>query len=96
MEIKTNVTQELANAKELLNVLQRIEDTVSKIQREAEFYTISDISRLMHISKPKAQEIFRRSDFPVIDYGKEKLVLKESFIEYMSKGCKSTDSVAKY
>ena len=46
MEIRTNVTEELANAKELLNILQRIEDTVSKIQREAEFYTISDISRL--------------------------------------------------
>ena len=59
MKVTTNVVDELATAKELLDVLQRIERVAEKVQIQFGFLTIKDVVKLTGISEPQVQRIFR-------------------------------------
>ena len=91
MKVTTNVVDELATAKELLDVLQRIENVAEKVQVQLGFLTIKDVVKLTGISEPQVQRLFRRKDFPVCDYGKQKVVSIEAFNEYFKHPVKTTD-----
>ena len=80
MKVTTNVVDELTTAKELLDVLQRIERVAEKVQIQFGFLTIKQVQR-----------IFRRKDFPVCDYGKQKLVEIDAFKEYFQHPVLTTD-----
>lgn len=91
MKVTTNVVDELETAKELLDVLQRIERVAEKVQIQFGFLTIKDVVKLTGISEPQVQRIFRRKDFPVCDYGKQKLVEIDAFKEYFQHPVLTTD-----
>lgn len=50
-----------------------------------EFYTIKDVAKMTGWSLPTVQEVFRRPDFPALEFGKSKIVKKEAFNEWSSR-----------
>ena len=52
---------------------------------------VKDVVKLTGISEPQVQRIFRRKDFPVCDYGKQKLVEIDAFKEYFQHPVLTTD-----
>ena len=91
MNIKTNATDELKNAQELLQVFSLIEEKAESIRKQIGFFSTKDVSELTGISMPKVLEIFNRPDFPVCDYGQGKVVFIPAFCEYFMKPVKQSD-----
>lgn len=50
---------------------------------EPEFYTTSDVRRILHIGNKTCLDLFHRSDFPCIKIGKSFKITKEKFDEYV-------------
>ncbi|MGN0535704.1 MAG: hypothetical protein ACI4IR_06875 [Eubacterium sp.] len=91
MNIKTNATDELKNAQELLQVFSLIEEKAESIRKQIGFFSTKDVAELTGISMPKVLEIFNRPDFPVCDYGQGKVVFIPAFCEYFMKAVKQSD-----
>ena len=51
---------------------------------ETQFYTTADIRRLLKIGNKKCLELFHRSDFPCVKFGKSFLITVEAFNNYVS------------
>lgn len=45
----------------------------------------SDIAEILRVSKPKAYEIMEDPTFPLIKMGRNKRVLRDSFMEWLMK-----------
>ena len=53
-------------------------------QSTLEFYTTEDVRRILGIGNQKCLELFHRSDFPCIKFGRSFKITKEKFNEYVS------------
>ena len=51
---------------------------------ETQFYTTADIRRLLKIGNKKCLELFHRSDFPCVKFGKSFLITVDAFNNYVS------------
>lgn len=45
--------------------------------------TAKEISKILKISKPSAYELMKRSDFPLVQIGRCKRVLRDDFFEWL-------------
>lgn len=91
MNITTNATEELKNAKELLTVFNAIEEKAESIKNKIGFFTTEDVANLTGFSMPTVLKLFNRPDFPVCDYGARKIVFIPAFYEYFMKAVKQSD-----
>jgi len=44
-----------------------------------------DVSKYLNVSTRYAYEIMKREDFPLLEFGRAKRVLKEDFLEWVEK-----------
>ena len=51
---------------------------------EIEFYTTSDVRRILGIGNKTCLDLFHRSDFPCVKIGKSFKITQENFNEYVS------------
>jgi hypothetical protein len=91
MNIELNITKDINEAKELLQVIEAIEDKADHIKQSVGFYTTKDVAKLTGLSMPKVLDLFNRPDFPVCDYGQSKIVFIPAFCEYFMKPVKQSD-----
>lgn len=80
IEINTNLDESLKKITEFCKKLDEAEEKAKKIQ----FLTIKDMMKATGWSQVTVQELFRREDFPVCDFGKEKIVEVGAAIKYFS------------
>ncbi|KAB2335115.1 helix-turn-helix domain-containing protein [Bacillus mesophilum] len=45
--------------------------------------TAKEISKILKISKPSSYELMKRSDFPLVQIGRCKRVLRDDFFEWL-------------
>ena len=88
MNIMTNAADEIAEAKELLDLFNKIEEKAESIKGSFKFLTIQDVMQLTGYSEPTVQKLFNRKDFPAWEIGKNKIVFAPAFYEYAMKGVK--------
>lgn len=49
-----------------------------------EFYTTSDVMKMMKIGNKACLELFHQENFPCVKFGRAFLISKDAFKEYMS------------
>jgi excisionase family DNA binding protein len=54
------------------------------MENETQFYTTSDIRRILGIGNKTCLDLFHRKDFPCIKFGKSFLISVSAFNEYVS------------
>lgn len=91
MKLETNVISELAQAKELLEIVEQIELKGKALWQEFRFLDIEDVMKLTGYSKPTINALFNRTDFPCCDIGKKKIVFAPAFYDYFMKAVRSED-----
>lgn len=52
--------------------------------QETKFYTTSDVRRILGIGNKTCLDLFHRSDFPCIKFGKSFLINVEAFNNYVN------------
>lgn len=53
-------------------------------------YSVSEVGQLLGVSRPKVYDLTNRSDFPVVQVGRRKLIPKKEFEEWLSRETKHT------
>lgn len=75
-----NLDEELAKAKELLELQAKIADEAQMLR----FITIKEFMKMSGWSQTTVQNLYNRPDFPCCDYGKEKIAEVHALIKYFS------------
>lgn len=75
-----NLDEELAKAKELLELQAKIADEAQMLR----FITIKEFMKMSGWSQTTVQNLYNCPDFPCCDYGKEKIAEIHALIKYFS------------
>lgn len=75
-----NLDEELAKAKDLLELQAKIADNARMLR----FITIREFMEMSGWSQTTVQQLYNRPDFPSCNYGKEKIAEVHALIKYFS------------
>lgn len=91
VQIESNATSELEKAEKMLDAFKQCQEIAEQLKNQMRFLTTADVQKLTGLSMPTVLAIFNRPDFPVCDYGRNKIVFAPAFYEYFMKPVKQGD-----